>query len=96
MKKQKSNDSKATGCKKVVVRDNYIAIEAYLKKQEKSLKNNLYLHLRKLIKEQINLRLVEGKNYKLRGELTKQKLKTNKQKNTSETNIWFIEKKKQN
>ena len=33
--------------------------------------NNLYLHLRKLIKEQINLRLVEGKKYKLREELSK-------------------------
>ena len=47
MIKQKCNDSKAMGHKKVVVRDNYIATEAYLKKQEKSLINNLYLHLRK-------------------------------------------------
>ena len=78
MIKQKCNDSKAMGHKKAVVRDNYIATEAYLKKQEKSLINNLYLHLRKLIKEQINLRLVEGKNYKLREELTKQKLKKRK------------------
>ena len=48
--------------------------------------NNLYLQLRKLIKEQINLRLVEGKKYKLREELSK----NYKKKNTSETNIWFI------
>ena len=37
---------------KVVLRGKYIAIQAYLKKQEKSQINNLILHLKELEKEQ--------------------------------------------
>ena len=37
---------------KAVVRGNFIAINAYLKKQEKSQVNNLTLHLKKLEKEE--------------------------------------------
>ena len=47
---------------KVVLRGRFIAIQAYLKKQEKNQINNLTLHLKRLEKEEIkNPRLVEGK-----------------------------------
>ena len=38
---------------KAVLRDRFIAIHAYLKKQEKSQINNLTLHLKQLEKEEI-------------------------------------------
>ena len=45
---------------KAVLRGKFIAIQAYLKKQEKSQVNNLNLHLKELENKQ-NLKLVEGK-----------------------------------
>ena len=47
---------------KAVLRGRVIAIQAYLKKQEKSQINNLTLHLKQLEKEEMkNPGLVEGK-----------------------------------
>ena len=47
---------------KAVLRGKFIAIQAYLKKQEKSQINNLTLHLNQLEKEEMKKsRLVEGK-----------------------------------
>ena len=47
---------------KAVLKGKFIAIQAYLKKQEKSQINNLTLHLKQLEKEEIkNPRVVEGK-----------------------------------
>ena len=47
---------------KAVLRGKFIAIKAYLKKQEKFQINNLILHLKELEKEeQTNPKLVEGK-----------------------------------
>ena len=47
---------------KAVLRGRFIAIQAYLKKQEKSQINNLTLHLKKLEKEEMKTPgLVEGK-----------------------------------
>ena len=47
---------------KVVLRARFIAVQAYLKKQEKNQINNLTLHLKQLEKEEMkNPRLVEGK-----------------------------------
>ena len=47
---------------KAVLRGKFIAIQAYLKKQEKSQVNNLTLHLKELgEEEQTNPKLVEGK-----------------------------------
>ena len=47
---------------KGVLRGKFIAIQAYLKKQEKSQINNLTLHLNQLEKEEMKKsRLVEGK-----------------------------------
>ena len=39
---------------KVVLRGRFIAIQAYLQKQEKSQINNLTLHLKQLEKEEMN------------------------------------------
>ena len=49
------------GCRKTVVRGNFIAIEAYLKKQEKSHINNLVLHLKQLEKEEQTKPFLEAK-----------------------------------
>ena len=47
---------------KAVLRGKFIAIQAYLKKQEKSQINNLTLHLKQLEKEEIkNPRVSKGK-----------------------------------
>ena len=47
---------------KAVLRGRFVAMQAYLKKQEKSQINNLPLHLKQLGKEEVtNPRLVEGK-----------------------------------
>ena len=48
---------------KAVLRGKFIAIQAYLKKQEKNQINNLTLHLRQLEKEEMKNppKLVEGK-----------------------------------
>ena len=40
------------GCSKGVLRGKFVAIQSYLKKQEKSQVNNLTLHLKKLEKEE--------------------------------------------
>ena len=46
---------------KAVLRGKFRAIQAYLKKQEKSQINNLTLHLKQQEKEEMTSRLVEGK-----------------------------------
>ena len=49
------------GHSKGVLRGKFIAIQAHLKKQEKSQINNLNLHLKQLEKEEENPKLIEGK-----------------------------------
>ena len=49
------------GCRKSSLRGKFIAIQAYLKKQEKSQINNITLHLKELEKEEQNPKLAEGK-----------------------------------
>ena len=46
---------------KTVLSRKFIAIQAYLKKQEKSQVNNLILHLKELKKNKQNPKLAEGK-----------------------------------
>ena len=46
---------------KAVLRGKFIAIQSYLKKEEKSEINNLTLHLKRLEKEQNTPMLAEGK-----------------------------------
>ena len=48
---QRCNDPKLRGCSKTVVRGKITAVQAYLRKQEKSQINNLTLHLKQLKKE---------------------------------------------
>ena len=51
--KMKSQQPKTYGTLKAVLRGRFIAIQAYLKKQEKSQINNLTLHLKQLEKEKM-------------------------------------------
>ena len=80
-----------------MLRGRFIALQAYLKKQEKSQINNLTLNLKQLEKEEMkNPRVGRRKEIlKIRAEInlkeTKQTIaKINKAK------IWFFEKNKQN
>jgi len=55
---------------KAVLRGKFIAIQAYLKKQEKSQINNLTLHLKELEKEQTNPKASRSKEImKMRAEI---------------------------
>ena len=60
---------------KAVLRGRFIAIHAYLKKQEKNQKNNLTLHLRQLEKEEMKKpRVSRGKEIiKIRAEINEKK-----------------------
>ena len=58
----KTRRSKTYGMQQKQFWEKFIAIQAYLKKQEKSHINNLIIHLKELEKEeQTNPKLVEGK-----------------------------------
>ena len=62
----KHDNSKPMGCRKAVLRGKFIAIQSYIKKQEKHPIDHLTLHLKQLEKEdeqqqQQNFKLVEGK-----------------------------------
>ena len=75
-----------------MLRGRFIAIQAYLKKQEKSQINNLILHLKQLEKEEIkNPRLVEGKKSKIRAEINAKETKETIAK-ISKAKSWFFEK----
>ena len=69
---------------KAVLRGKFIAIQAYLKKQEKSQINNLTLHLKQLEKEErVNLRVSRRKEIlKIRAEINVKKQKRPEQKST--------------
>ena len=60
--KMKTRQPKTYGTLKAVLRGGFIAIQAYLKKQEKSQVNKLTLHLKQLGKEEMkNPRVSKGK-----------------------------------
>ena len=61
---------------KAVLRGKLIAIQSYLKKQEKHQIDNLILHLKQLEKERKTWKLVEGKKSK---DLSRNKWKRKKQ-----------------
>ena len=67
---------------KAVLKGRFIAIQAYLKKQEKSQINNLTLHLKQLEKEQMkNPRVSRRKEIlKLRAEINAKETKSTKPK----------------
>ena len=61
---------------KVVLRGRFRAIQAYLKKQEKSQINNLTLHLKQLEKEEMNSRVSRRKEIlKIRSEINAKETK---------------------
>ena len=64
---------------KAIVRWKFIAIQSYLKKQEKSQINNLTLHLKQLVKGQTKSKLSRNKLIlKIRADKTTAKIKKNK------------------
>jgi len=76
-----------------VLRGRFIAIQAYLKKQEKSQINNLTLHLKQLEKEEIkNPRVSRRKEIiKIRAEINEKETKKTIAK-INKAKSWFFEK----
>ena len=74
---------------KAVIRGKFIAIQSYLKKQEKFHMNNLTLHLLKKNKE--NPKSVEGKKSEIRAEVNEIETKKTVAK-INKTKSWFFEK----
>ena len=81
------------GCGKAVLRGKFIAIQSYLKKQEKSQINNLTLHLKRLEKEeQKNPEVSRRKEIiKIRSEINEKEMKETIAK-INKTKSWFFEK----
>ena len=77
---------------KTVLRGKFIAIQAYLKKQEKSQINNLTLHLKQLKKEEMeNLRVSRRKEIlKIRAEINAKETKETIAK-INKAKSWFVE-----
>ena len=77
---------------KAVLRGRFIAIQAYLKKQEKSQINNLTLHLKQLEKEELkNPRVSRRKEIlKIRAEINAKETKENIAK-INKAKSWFFE-----
>ena len=77
---------------KAVLRGKFIAIQAYLKKQEKSQINNLTLHLKELEKEeQTKPKVSIRKEIKIRAEINEIETKKTIAK-VKKTKSWFFEK----
>ena len=78
---------------KAVLREKFIAIQAYLKKQEKSQINNLMLHLKQLEKEEMkNPRVSRRKEiFKIRAEKNAKETKETIAK-INKTKSWFFDK----
>ena len=91
------NESKTTqnlwDSVKAVLRGRFIAIQAYLKKQEKNQINNLTLHLKQLEKEEMkNLRVSRRKEIiKIRAEINERETKETIAK-INKTKSYFFEK----
>ena len=82
---------------KAVLRGRFIALQAYLKKQEKSQVNNLTLHLKQLEKEEMkNPRVSRRKEIlKIRAEIDAKETKETMAE-INKAKSWFFEKNKQN
>ena len=78
---------------KAVLRGRFIAIQAYLKKQQKNQINNLTLHLKQLEKEEMkNLRVSRRKEIiKIRAEINEKETKETIAK-INKVKSWFFEK----
>ena len=80
------------GFVKAVLRGRFLAIQAYLKKQEKNQINNLSLHLKQLEKEVKKPRVSRRKEIiKIRAEINEKETKEIIAKITK-TRSWFLEK----
>ena len=96
LKKKKENENTTTqylwDTVKAVLRGKFIAIQAHLKKQEKSQINNLTLHLKQLEKEEMkNPRVSRRKEIlKLRAEINAKETKEIIAK-INKTKSWFFE-----
>ena len=97
MHRMNENENKTTqnlwDSVKAVLRGRLIAIQAYLKKQEKNQINNLTLHLKQLEKEEIkNPRVIRRKEIiKIRAEINKKETKETIAK-INKNKIWFFKK----
>ena len=78
---------------KAVLRGMFIAIQAYLKKQEKNQINNLTLYLEQLEKEKMKNPIVSRRKYiiKIRAEINEKETKETIAK-LNKTKSWFFEK----
>ena len=78
---------------KAVLRGNFIAIQSYLKKQEKSQPNNLNLHLKQLENEEQTKSKVSRRKeiIKIRADINEIETKKTRAK-IKETKIWFFQK----
>ena len=78
---------------KAVLRGRFIAIQTYLKKQQKNQINNLTLHLKQLEKEEMkNPRVSRRKEIiKIRAEINEKEMKETRVK-INKTKSWFFEK----
>ena len=92
------NENKTTrnlwGTVKAVLRGRFIALQAYLKKQEKSQTNNLTLHLKQLEKEEMkNPRVSRSKKIlKIRAEINAKETKETLAKMNKAKNQRFLKK----
>ena len=73
---------------KAVLRGRFIALQVYLKKQEKSQINNLTLHLKQLEKERVSRR---KENLKVRAEINAKETKETIAK-INKAKSWFLKK----
>ena len=91
--KMKTQQPKTYGTLKVVLRGRFIAIQAYLKTQEKNQINNLTLHLKQLEKEEMKkLRVSRRKEIlKIRAEINAKETKETIAK-INKAKSWFFEK----
>ena len=77
---------------KAVLRGRFIAIQAYIKKQERNQVNNLTLHLKQLEKEEMkNPRVSRRKEIKIRVEINEKETKETIAK-INKVKSWFFEK----
>ena len=82
------------GCRKAVLRGKFIAIQPYLKKQEKHQINNLTLHLKQLEKEkQTNKQKISRRKeiLNIQAEINEKEMKETIVK-INKTKSWFFEK----
>ena len=91
--KMKIQQPKTYGTLKAVLRGRFIAIQAYLKKQEKSQINNLTLHLKQLEKEEMKTPLDSRRReiLKIRAEINSKEMKETMAK-INKAKSWFFEK----